>query len=69
MILAFCGKHVPKKKVIETVTVVKGKHKGKKFGVGLLYDEEGFAWIKKCKATIRAELNIDPGHYKASESV
>lgn len=58
MILVFCQKHMPKGKTIKEVKVVKGAYKGKRFGLALLYNEEGINWIKKCKASADVHLNL-----------
>lgn len=58
MILVFCQKHIPKDKLIKEVKVVKGRYKGRKFGLALLYHEEGINWIKKCKASADVDLNL-----------
>jgi len=58
MILVFCQEHIPKSKVIKEVKIIKGSLKGRKFGLALLYDEEGINWIKKCGASADVRLNI-----------
>ncbi len=60
MILVFCQEHVPKGKLVKEVRVVKGEQKGKRFGLALLFNEEGINWIKKCKANADVNLNMDP---------
>ncbi len=64
LILVFCKQHIPRDKNIKIVTVTKGKLKNKTFGICVLYNEENLAWIKKCKACVEADFNIDPNHVK-----
>lgn len=58
MILVFCQEHMPRDKAIKEVKVIKGSYKGRKFGLALLYNEEGINWIMKRKASADVDLNL-----------
>lgn len=69
LIMLFCERHIPKNKSIKIVKVVKGRHQGKIFGLGLLYNQKDLAWIRRCKANADAHLNIDHAHLKIMREI